>query len=251
MTLIPIKDLQSARAKFAKEHTGNVATAKAGFVYKPRTEQQLFSRVHQKALPPLPPSALGERSLTTTTPILVGITPVAMTPTATAATAEAAHKFVETRRAYIACANCGHWRCQHCTKRKHLKAGEVPSHAKWKGFSDDEGQIQPCSHTLSDAQPYVCTSAACAVVIGDSDDAHYCPCPRFLIKKPTKAPATPRATRAELAHKAKVLIEVVTENPRLSIAELADASERPPAWVRSTLKKSGIVLGKPRTAVNP
>jgi len=142
------------------------------------------------------------------------------------------------------CAACSHPRLRHCTRRKVTKA---LSYSDWKGL-EIHGQPVPCSHTLPDVKPYACDSSACAQVIGEGDDEHYCDCKKFIspfLKKrsPAKKPATPRATRAELARRAAIVIELVTENSALTVAELAEASERSPAWVRSTLKKAGIVLG--------
>jgi hypothetical protein len=51
--------------------------------------------------------------------------------------------------------------------------------------------------------------------------------------------------RRENARRAKVLIEVATEDPSLTVAQLADYAERKPAWVRRTLKTAGIALEKP------
>lgn len=85
-------------------------------------------------------------------------------------------EFVETRKEYLRCVACGHMRCQHCTdfrKRKKWKSGA------WKGFRDDEGQIQACQHmeAAGGGTTYMCDSAACALRL---DDDHYCPCQKFL-----------------------------------------------------------------------
>jgi hypothetical protein len=172
--------------------------------------------------------------------------------------------FVETRRAYIPCANCGHWRTMHCTKRK-LKPGEVPTHAKWKGFVDDDGQIQPCSHTLPDANPYACDSNACAVVI---DSEHYCPCKKWVSPLAKKRAANPskalpdgvnfrsliprealqrahdcylQQQAAQKVDKAKVLLEVVREDPSLTVQQLAEASGMSASWVRKHLRQAVLL----------
>jgi hypothetical protein len=188
------------------------------------------------------------------------------------APAVAAAGFVETRRSYLRCITCGHWRAQHCTKRK-LKPGQAPSNANWKGFVDDDGQVQPCSHTVPDAKPYNCDSNACAVVVGED----YCPCKKFVspfAKKKAAKSRTPKITdfksgglipREDLiaAHrrylaeqaaqagpkidKVKVLLEVVREDPNLTVAVLADASGMSQAWVRRHLRAAGLLApAKPR-----
>lgn len=43
----------------------------------------------------------------------------------------------------------------------------------------------------------------------------------------------------------RVLLEVATEDPTLTVAELAEAAERSPSWVRRHLKQAGITLVKP------
>lgn len=181
--------------------------------------------------------------------------------------------FIETRRPYIACAYCGHWRCQHCTKRK-LKPGQVASDANWKGFTDDEGQIQPCSHTLPNAQPYACSSSACAVVIGTGADEHFCECPKFIspnAKQKTAKPRTPAlpsgikrgglipredliaANQRYLAEqaaqatphedKAAVLLEVAAEVDlkALSTKRIAEFTGMSLSWVRKVLRRAGIL----------
>jgi hypothetical protein len=146
------------------------------------------------------------------------------------------------------CVACAHPRLWHCTKRK---AGATLTHEKWLGLEIDGAPI-PCQHTPEGGALYACSSPSCAWRIGTGEDEHYCTCDKFLspfLKKRTPAKASakaiaPRISRAELAHKARVLVEVVTENSSLTVKELADASGRSPSWVRNTLKKVGIVLGK-------
>jgi hypothetical protein len=186
-------------------------------------------------------------------------------------------EFVETRTPYLRCRECGHFRSQHCTKRK-LKAGQVLTDANWKGFIDASDQIQPCSHTLPDAKPYACDSGACAAVLGSGDDAHYCPCKKFISplakKKAAKSRTTPLpdgmkhegliAREALLAanrlylqeqdgqaepkvDKAKVLLEVVREDRTLTIAQLTEASGMSPSWLRKHLRLAGLMApAKPR-----
>jgi hypothetical protein len=197
--------------------------------------------------------------------------------------------FVETRRAYIRCAECTHMRSEHCTKRK-LRPGQILTDSNWKGFMDDAGQIQPCSHTLPDAKPYACDSGACAVVVGTGEDARYCECKKFVspnAKKRTAKPRTPKPRlpdeikssglipRADLvrAHenylreqaapksktKEEILIEVFREDSTLTPAQLSEASGRSQAWVRKHLRAAGLMpLSKSRgkalpltTGVNP
>jgi hypothetical protein len=45
--------------------------------------------------------------------------------------------------------------------------------------------------------------------------------------------------------RAEILCEVAREDPSLTVAELASAADRSPAWVRRILKQAGIVLNKP------
>jgi hypothetical protein len=55
-------------------------------------------------------------------------------------------------------------------------------------------------------------------------------------------PEPPRAVRqSENDRRAKILVEIVREDASLSVAVLADAAERSPAWVRLVLQKNGIV----------
>lgn len=216
------------------------------FTYTPRTAEALAARAGQKFDGEVSPTA-----------VLHFLQPA----------------FVETRRAYIACISCGHWRAWHCTKRK-LKPGQVPTHAKWQGFVDDEGQIQSCSHTLENAQAYACSSSACAVVLGTGDDEHFCECPKFIspnAKKRTAKPHTPalpsgikrsglfsheallcahenylreQATLATpLVDKVAVLLEVASEVDltALSTAQIAEFTGMSPSWVRKTLRAAGLI----------
>jgi hypothetical protein len=181
--------------------------------------------------------------------------------------------FVETRRAYIQCASCGHWRCQHCTKRK-LKPGQTPTDANWKGFVDDEGQIQPCSHTTPDARPYACSSSACAAILGTGADEQYCPCPKFVSpntkKRTIKAAgfkcgrlipredliaanqrylAEQAAQAGPVEDKAAMLLEVAAETDltALTPAQIAEFTGMSTAWVRKTLRAAGLMApAKPR-----
>lgn len=187
--------------------------------------------------------------------------------------------FVETRRAYIECAGCGHWRCQHCTRRK-LKPGQVPAHTPWKGFTDDNGEIVPCSHTLPDAKAYICTSSACATILGTGTDEHFCECPKFIspnAKKRTAAPRTsalpdgikhggliPRAalqaahenyrreqTKQQPAPKTKeaLLLEAAAEADltALPVKDIAALTSMSAAWVRKILRAHNLLApAKPR-----
>jgi hypothetical protein len=45
--------------------------------------------------------------------------------------------------------------------------------------------------------------------------------------------------------RAETLVDVVREDSSLTVAELAKASERSPAWVRKTLKAAGLTAAKP------
>jgi hypothetical protein len=184
---------------------------------------------------------------------------------AVAPVAEPAEGFVETRRAYVCCATCGHWRSAHCTRRR-LKPGQVLTHTVWKGL-EIEGKPEPCSHTLPDAQPYACSSWACAQIIGSGTDEHFCECTKFvspfLKKKVAKSQphggkyvslipeselvAAHARYMATLAvpkakdHKAEILIEVVREDPSLTVAQLAVAAEHSPSWVRRHLRAAGLL----------
>jgi hypothetical protein len=134
---------------------------------------------------------------------------------------------------------CGHRRALHChASRKPVIPGT------YQGFQL-EGIPYGCKHGPSDGNPwYVCSTASCAEV--------GCLCTKYrnsllkprTAKATTAKPTAPRVSRAESAHKAKVLVEVVREDATITVKELAEASERSPAWVRSTLKKAGITLGK-------
>jgi hypothetical protein len=44
--------------------------------------------------------------------------------------------------------------------------------------------------------------------------------------------------------RAEILCEIATEDPTVTVAELATAAERSQSWVRTTLRKAGIVLAK-------
>jgi hypothetical protein len=45
---------------------------------------------------------------------------------------------------------------------------------------------------------------------------------------------------------AEILCRIAREDPTLTVATLADAAERSPAWVRRVLRQNGIVLIKPQ-----
>jgi hypothetical protein len=177
-------------------------------------------------------------------------------------------QFVETRKRYLACVSCSHLRSQHCTKRK-IKLGEVPSRKQWKGFKDDDGQIQACSHTLPDAQPYFCSSAACAVVLGEGEAMHYCPCQKFESPNKKKRPPKVRAPEALAAEpkfgtlipQSELLAIVKTKENMLlaaaadpasdlmalspaQIAEIVDLTE---TQVKRILKKVGLLPTREKT----
>jgi hypothetical protein len=230
------------------------------FTYIPRTAVQVARRAHQNRAgdwKTVCDAARDREPITVAGAVPAEIEPVTVAP--------APPVFVERRREYIRCVTCGHWRSMHCTRRK-LKPG-VPTHRKWQGFVDVEGQIQPCSHTLPEAKPYACDSTACATVLGEGEDAQYCPCKKFIspfLKKRTAKPrAMPLVKRTERKfktlipeadlirahqnyldeedHKVKVLIEIATEDPTVTVAQLAAAAERSPSWVRKHLRASGIL----------
>jgi hypothetical protein len=187
--------------------------------------------------------------------------------------------FVEKRKEYLRCVTCGHMRCQHCTDfRKRKKWTGID----WRGFTDDEGQIQTCQHVLPDAKPFMCDSAACAVVLGEGESAEFCPCKKF--ESPNKKKRVPKALpssagfgtlipKADLlaanrlyvkeeALKAKEsqLLAAATETDltALSAKEIAKITGMTQTQVRQVLKKVGITLPRARlektefvTGVNP
>ena len=62
----------------------------------------------------------------------------------------------------------------------------------------------------------------------------------YLEKQAEHEQARPKTkTRAE------ILCEIATEDPTITVTELAAAAERSKSWVRRTLKAAGIVLAKP------
>jgi hypothetical protein len=182
----------------------------------------------------------------------------------------AVQNFIETRRHYIRCASCDHWRCRHCTKRK-LKPGQVLSDANWRGFMDDNGEIAPCSHTLPNAQPYACSSSACTQVLGEGEDERLCDSQKFVspnAKKRTRVPKTipngvhgglfsraalqaaherylteQRAAEAGLKTKQTLLLEAAAEADltALSVEQIAEFTDMSAAWVRKTLRAAGLL----------
>jgi hypothetical protein len=176
--------------------------------------------------------------------------------------------FVETRSAYLCCVTCGHWHSNHCRKRK-LKPRQVLTDANWKGFVDDDGQIQPCRHTPETPVPYACDSTSCTVRLGSGADEHYCSCKKWISPRAQKRTAKPRTEPAnevecktlipradlERAHanyiaeqatpksktKEEILIEVFREDSTLTPAQLAEASGRSQAWVRKHLRAAGLM----------
>jgi hypothetical protein len=177
--------------------------------------------------------------------------------------------FVETRSAYLCCVTCSHMRCQHCTRRK-LRLGQVLTDANWKGFVDDDGQIQPCQHTPETPVPYACDSTSCIVRLGSGADEHYCSCKKWKSPRAQKRTAKPRTEPAnefecktlipladlERAHanylaekqgapksktKEEILIEVFREDSTLTSAQLSEASGRSQAWVRKHLRAAGLI----------
>jgi hypothetical protein len=146
---------------------------------------------------------------------------------------------------FTPCASCAHLKNRHCKPSR-----KAPLPGTYQGFSLN-GEPYVCKHGPSDSSPwYTCSSASCAEE-GCGCSKYRNPllkpsAPKRSAKAPAAKPTAPRIARAELARKAEILVEVVREDPTLSVAELAEASERPAPWVRSTLKKAGITLGKTR-----
>ncbi len=74
-------------------------------------------------------------------------------------------------------------------------------------------------------------------------------CAGFVYQARTDAQWDIRAaqkTRAEkIESDRRVLLEIATEDPTCTVAELADWSERSQSWVRRHLKAAGITLVKP------
>jgi hypothetical protein len=166
------------------------------------------------------------------------------------------------------CVSCNHPRLWHCTKRI-LAPGRPLSHLDWKGLEID-GQPEPCSHTPEAPVPYACDSSHCAQILGEGEAAHYCECRKFhspfLKRKAAKRSevktmtlfsrealrqaeaqyrqeqqqATQSAPKAK-DRKAEILIEVVREDPSLTVAQLAEAAGRSQHWVRKHLRSAGLM----------
>ncbi len=167
---------------------------------------------------------------------------------------------------FTLCQTCAHPKAHHCTQsRKKV----VPGTYQGLMVGDD---LIVCKHTLPGGAAYICTSASCA----EAD----CACTKFrnpLLKKRARKlriPKTPKALpgasfkplippedlraanerylQEQAAHvpkakdrRAEILLEVVREDPNAyTVAQLAEAAERSPSWVRKHLRAAGITLAK-------
>jgi hypothetical protein len=223
------------------------------FNYVPRSAEAWAARAGKKFDGEVSPTAVQKFLQPTTDPVI-------MTP--------APSEFVEKRKKYLRCATCGHMRCQHCTDfRKRKKWTGI----NWRGFTDDDGQIQTCQHVLPDAKPFMCDSAACAVVLGEGESAEFCPCKKFespnkkkrvpkartpkalpssagfgtLIPKADLLAANRRFVREEaLKLKESQLLAAATEPDLrlLTAAQIAKITGMTQTQVRQVLKKVGITL---------
>jgi hypothetical protein len=176
------------------------------------------------------------------------------------------------------CATCGHPKKHHCRKgRATIEVDGVPygcrHYMAWLALEISTAEREPCSD-----------STACAEVL-DAEQQTFCPCPRFVSpyarprqKKRTTITATKESksmnlfepedlaraqarylaqhapqARPKTKTKAEILCEIATEDPTVTVAELATAAERSPSWVRKHLRAAGIVLAKPtrRKKVQP
>jgi hypothetical protein len=164
--------------------------------------------------------------------------------------------------------------CQH-PKKHHCRKGQVSIVV--------DGQPRVCRHYLEHLRSNrrdlpSCDSTACAEVL-DVEQEKFCPCPRFVSpyaqrrqQKRTTITTTKESKSMNLfepedlarahAHylekqaeqeqarpktktRAEILCEIATEDPTVTVAELATAAERSPTWVRKHLRAAGIVLVKP------
>jgi len=144
-------------------------------------------------------------------------------------------------------------RCQHCTDfRKRKKWTGI----NWRGFTDDDGQIAPCQHTVPDATPYMCSSSACAVVVGEE----FCGCQKFIspnarkrTPKPAAAQVVPSGVGSLIPESELLAIVKAKENmllaaasdpetdlTALTAAQIAEIVELTETQVRQVLKKVGI-----------
>jgi hypothetical protein len=182
MSLISGKELRAAAARVAAKEL----LPAPGYTYVPRTKTQWHARMDQ--------THDGSPVAEPTSPF---------------------GGFVETRRQYICCKNCGHWRSRHCTKRivRKPKTGAKPRRAKfvisdsgavlreedkWRGFADESGHAAPCRHTPEDPSiNYACNSTACAFVV---DDENFCSCQKFVSPyiRPSALPLKSRSKKAEI-----------------------------------------------------
>lgn len=161
------------------------------------------------------------------------------------------------------CATCGHRKGLHChASRKPVIPGT------YQGFVFD-GVPYGCKHGPKDGgRDYVCNSSSCAEID--------CACQRFRnpLLRPRKTEKRSKPSEQKFgtlipreallrAHenylqeqaaqagptidKAKVLIEVVRENPALTITQLVEASGMSASWVRKNLRQGGLLPpAKPR-----
>jgi hypothetical protein len=158
-----------------------------------------------------------------------------------------------------ACATCGHPKKHHCRK------GQISIVV--------DGVPRGCSHYLAYLQANMrgepsCDSTACAELL-DVEQQTFCPCQRFVspyARRRQKKRVNPMTLiphedlarshanymqkQAEQAQprpktRADILIEIVREDSTCTVAELAEAAERSPSWVRKHLRTAGIALVKP------
>jgi hypothetical protein len=210
--LIPIEQLQAAHKRIAeREQAAKQSSPAPAFRYQPRTLEQWQRRADQ----------------TRTGPAAIEPVSPAVAPCG---------GFVETRRQYVCCKTCGHWRSRHCTKRVVRKGAEPRRQSweitdsgavrreadKWRGFMDENGQVRACQHTPEDASVnYACTSTNCAEVAPDGET--FCPCDKFvnpLARPRAKAakPRTPSATPRKSKKPPQTLVEVQLELFQLEAA---------------------------------
>jgi hypothetical protein len=155
------------------------------------------------------------------------------------------------------CNRCQHPRKHHCHKgAKTIEVDGVPHICHhYRDWAEGGMNGEPC-----------CDSTACAETL-DPEQRAFCPCSKFMSpyarrgkteRKMTPMSLFPRED-LERAHalyeaerqskrvktKAEILIEIAREDPTCTVAELADAAERSPSWVRKHLQVAGIVLAKP------
>jgi hypothetical protein len=152
------------------------------------------------------------------------------------------------------CARCTHPKAHHCRK------GSI-------GIVVD-GVPHTCSHYLRYLRADFtgtpeCSDTRCAEIL-DVEQEQFCPCRRFknpyLRPRRKRAPMTPLFSPEELQTmydsvvaqqppkpktKAEILLEVVTEDPTCTVAELSEWSSRSKSWVRKHLKAAGLAAAKP------